>query len=54
MPFSVYKSVGEVLKFTIAAAHKVDFGPSTNGDGHMVVMQCFLRDLLEKNVEQDG
>ena len=24
MPCSVYESVGEVLKFTIAAAHKVD------------------------------
>ena len=51
---SVYESVGEVLKFTIAAAHKIDvvsdslaaYGPSTNGDGCVVVMECFLHDLL--------
>ena len=51
---SVYESVGEVLKFTIAAAHKIDvvsdslaaYGPSTNGDGCLVVMECFLHDLL--------
>ena len=51
---SVYESAGEVLKFTIAAAHKFDVvgkylvanGPSTNGDGCVMVMKCFLHDLL--------
>ena len=46
-PCSVYESVVEVLKFTIAAAHKIDvvgkswvaYGPSTNGDGCVVVME---------------
>ena len=45
-PCSVYQSVGQVSKFSIAAAHKVDvvgesltaFGPSTKGDGGMVVV----------------
>ena len=40
-PCSVYESVGEVLKFTTAAASKIDvvgkmyvaYGPFTNGDG---------------------
>ena len=44
----------EVSKFTTAASHKIDvvgesyvaYGPSTNVDGCVVVMQCFLRDLL--------
>ena len=51
---SIYWSVDEVLKFTIAANHKtnviskslVAYEPSTNGDGCVVVMECFLHDLL--------
>ena len=51
---SVYEFVGEVLKFTIAAVHKIDvvgkskvaYGPATNGDGCVVAMECFLHDLL--------
>ena len=59
---SVYKSVGEVLKFTIAATHKINvtgksyfaYAPSTIGDRCVVVMECLLRDLLWEQVEQDG
>ena len=59
---SVYESVGEVLKFTIAAANKIGvvgklwvaYGPFTNGDGCVVVMERFLHDLLLEQVEQDG
>ena len=59
---SVYRSVGEVLKFTIAATHKINvtgksyfaYAPSTIGDRCVVVMECFLRDLLWEQVEQDG
>ena len=48
------ESVGEVLKFTTAAAHKIDvvgksyvaYGSSTNGDRCVVVMECFLHGLL--------
>ena len=59
---SVYKHADEVLKLTIAANHKTDvvsksyiaYGPSTNGDGCVVVMECFLHDLLLlEQVEQD-
>ena len=47
-------SVGEILKFAIAAAHKIDivsesyvaYGPATNGDGCRVVMECFAHNLL--------
>ena len=50
----VYESVGVVLKFIIAAAHKIDvvgkskvaYGPAINGDGCVVAMECFLHDLL--------
>ena len=43
---SIYESVGEVLKFIVAAAHKVDvvgksylaYEPSTSGNGCVVVM----------------
>ena len=43
----VYESVGEVLKFTIAAAHKIDVvdesyvahGPDTSGDECVAVME---------------
>ena len=38
-----------VLKFSNAAAHKTNVGsngPSTNGDGCLVVIECFLHDLL--------
>ena len=60
--FSVYESVGEVLKFTIAAAHKIDivgeswvaYGPSINGDGCMVAKYSFLHDLIQEQTEQDG
>ena len=49
---SVYKSVGEILKFTIAATHKINvigrshvaYGPSSNGDGCVVVLECLMRD----------
>ena len=52
--YSVYEFVGEVLKFTIAAAHKINvvsklwvaYGPFTNGDGCVMIMECFLHDLL--------
>ena len=54
------ESVGEVLKFNIAASHKIDVGeayvayrPFTNGDGCVVVMECFQHDLLQEQVEQD-
>ena len=48
--------------FTIAAGRKIDvvgqssvaYGPSTNGDGYVVVVECFLHDLLSEQVEQDG
>ena len=53
---SIYKSIGEVLKFTIAAAHKIDVvGQSQevyDWAFHqwpmcgVVVMECFLHDLL--------
>ena len=56
IPYAValFESVGEVLKFTIAAAHKTDVvgksqvahGPSTNGDTCVVFMECFLHDRL--------
>ena len=60
MPFFCLKSVGEVLKFTTAATHKIDvisklyvaYGPSTNGDGCVVAIECFLHDLLREQVEQ--
>ena len=50
---SVHESEGKVWKFAIAAAHKIDifvqplavYGPKTNVDGHVVIMECFLRDL---------
>ena len=50
---SVYESVGEILKFTIAAVHKIEvvgkslvaYRPSIDGDG-CVVMECLLHDLL--------
>ena len=53
-PCSVNESVGEVLKFTIAAAHNIDVvgeslfahGPATNGNGCVAVMEFFLHDLL--------
>ena len=56
---SVY--VGEVLKFITYATHKIHFiskpqvayGPSTNGDGCVVVMECFLHNFLYEQVEQD-
>ena len=57
---SVYESVGKVLKFTTAATHKIDvvgnslvaYGPSTNGDGCVVLMECFLHHLLWEQGEQ--
>ena len=51
IPYDVAQSVGEVLKFIIAAAHKLDvvgkselayYGPPTNGNACVVVMECFL------------
>ena len=48
-PCSVYESIGEVLKFTTAAAHKINvggesdgvmYGHATNLDGCVVVMEC--------------
>ena len=62
---SVYESVGEVLKFIIAAAYEFDvveksyfeyseYRPSTSGDGCVLVMECFLHDLLKDQVEHDG
>ena len=53
-PCFVYESVGEFLKFTIAAARKTDvvgksqvaYGPSTNGDTCVVFIECFLHDRL--------
>ena len=49
----VYVSVVEVLKFTIAVAHKISivgasqvaYGPATNRDGYVMVMKPFLHDL---------
>ena len=51
---SVYESVGEVLKFIIVAARKIDvvgksqvaYGPSTNREGCVVITEWFLHDLL--------
>ena len=46
---------GEVLKLIIAAAHKINvvskslvalYGPFTSGNGCLVIMECFLYDLL--------
>ena len=56
------ESVCEVLKFRTAAAHKIDAagiswaacGPSTSGDGCVLVMECFLHVLLQEQVEQNG
>ena len=55
MSLLIYESVGEVSKFTISAAYVIDVvrkssvasGPSTYEDGSVVVMECFLQDLLE-------
>ena len=55
-------SAGKVLKFTTAATHKIDvvgkfqaaYGLATNGDECVVVMECFLHDLLSEQVEQNG
>ena len=57
---SVHESIGEVLKFTIAATNKIDVsksqatnGPATNTDGCVVVMECSLHDhLLEQEQEE--
>ena len=54
-------SVGEVFKFTMVAVHKINvagkskvaYGPTTNGDRCVVVMECFLHELLWEQVEQD-
>ena len=62
MRCSAYGSVGEVLKFTITAAQKIDvvgklyaaYEPSTNEDGCVVVMECFPHDLFSEQVELDG
>ena len=59
---SIYESVAEVLTFTTAAVHKIELvgkskvahGPSTNADGFVMVMECFLHDPLEEKVELDG
>ena len=56
---SVNESVDEVLKFTIAVACEIGvvgkswiaYWPPTNGDGCMVVMECFLHDFLVEQVE---
>ena len=32
----------------------VAYGPTANGNGCLVVMECFLHDLLYQQVEQDG
>ena len=62
MPLLCLRVVGEVLKLTIAAAHKFDvvgkpwvaYGPSTDGNGCVAVTECFLHVLLQEQVEQDG
>ena len=59
---SPYESVGQVLKFTFAAIRNINvfselwvaYGPATNGDGCVVVMECLLHDILQEQVEQDG
>ena len=58
---SVHESIGEVLKFTIAATNKIDVsksqatnGPATNTDGCVVFIECFPHNLLKEKVEQDG
>ena len=50
---SVYEIVGEVLKFTLAAVHKIHVGklqvpyrPDTAGDRYVVIIECLLHDLL--------
>ena len=55
---SVYESVCEVLKFPIAATHRINvfskssvaYGSSTNGDGFVVVMEFFLHGLLLEKI----
>ena len=57
---SVYTSVGEVLKLTIDATHKIDvvgksWVTSVIGLPPMeVVMECFLHNNLKERIEQDG
>ena len=56
---SLYVSIDEVLKFTTAAALTIDvtgkskvvYAPSTNG--YVVIMECFLCDLLKEQSEQN-
>ena len=62
MPLLYAESSGEVLKFIFATAHKINVvgkswvahGPFTNGDGHVVVMECFLHDLLYEKLNRKG
>ena len=50
------------MKFTIDAAHKIDvvtkskvaYGPSADGNECVVVMECFLHDLLWDNLNRMG
>ena len=52
--FALSTSLLRVLKVTIPAAHKttvigesqIAYGPSTDGNGHAAVMECFLYDAL--------
>ena len=51
--YSVYKSVGEVLSSPLLLpirlmlmAKQVAYKPSTDRNGYVVVMECFLHDLL--------
>ena len=59
---SVFEFIGEILKPTIPAAHKIDvigklqvaYGPLTNENGCVMAMECFLHDHFWEQVEQGG
>ena len=62
IPFAIALSMSLSVrswKFTIAAAHKIDFvgkswiayRPSTNGGGCVGAMECFLTDRIQGKVE---
>ena len=60
--FALSTSLISVLKVTIAAVHmtgvigtsQIAYEPNTDGNGRVAVIECFLYDPLEVQVEQNG